>query len=74
MLNVSKVYIAKKIDTEKMLEALNNMRETAHANHAAKVAAEQARYEQELKSIEHFRDMFYCSNYEKSGKAGVTDG
>lgn len=60
-----KVYIASNISTEKMLEALNYKRELAHANHSAKVAAEQARYEQELKDIEYFRDMFYCSNYEK---------
>ena len=59
------VYIASNISTDKMLEALNSMRDNAHANHAAKIAAEQARYEQELKDIEHFRDMFYCSNYEK---------
>lgn len=59
------VYVAENISTEKILEALNRVRDTAHANHAAKVAAEQARYEQELKDIENFRDMFYCSNYEK---------
>lgn len=59
------LYIASNISTEKMLEALNRMRDVAHANHAANVAEEQARYEQELKDIEHFRDMFYCSNYEK---------
>ena len=59
------VYIASNVSTEKMLDALNRMRDSAHANHAAKVAAEQARYEQELKDIERFRDMFYCSNYEK---------
>ena len=59
------VYIASNISTEKMLDALNRMRDVAHANHSAKVSAEQARYEQELKDIEHFRDMFYCSNYEK---------
>lgn len=58
-------YVAENISTEKILEALNRMRDTAHANHVAKVAAEQARYEQELKSIEYFRDMFYCSSYEK---------
>ena len=62
---LTNVYIASNISTEKMLDALNYKRELAHANHAAKVAAEQARYEQELKDIEHFRDMFYCSNYEK---------
>lgn len=59
------IYIASNIDTEKMLDALNRLRDSAHADHAAKVAAEQARYEQQLKDIEHFRDMFYCSNYEK---------
>lgn len=59
------VYIASDISTEKVLEALNRMRDDAHANHAAKVAVEQERYEQELKDIERFRDMFYCSNYEK---------
>lgn len=59
------IYIASNIDTEKMLDALNRMRDSAHADHAVKVAAEQARYEQQLKDIEHFRDMFYCSNYEK---------
>lgn len=62
---LTSTYVAENISTEKMLEALNRMRDTAHANHAAKVASEQARYEQELKDIEHFRDMFYCSNYEK---------
>lgn len=62
---LTSIYVAQNISTEKMLEALNRMRDVAHANHAAKVAAEQARYEQELKDIEHFRDMFYCSNYEK---------
>lgn len=65
MCKTTTVYIASNISTDKMLEALNRMRDTAHNNHVAKVAAEQARYEQELKSIEHFRDMFYCSNYEK---------
>ena len=64
-MNKPTAYIASNISTDKILEALNRMRDTAHNNHAAKVAAEQARYEQELKSIEHFRDMFYCSNYEK---------
>ena len=64
-LYATNVYIAENISTEKMMEALNRMRETAHADHAANVAAEQARYEQQLKDIEHFRDMFYCSNYEK---------
>lgn len=59
------VYKAENISTDKMLDALNHMREVAHQNHIAKVAEEQARYEQELKSIELFRDMFYCSNYEK---------
>lgn len=58
-------YLASNISSEKMLDALDSMRERAHANHAAKVAEEQARYTQELKSIEQFRDMFYCSNYEK---------
>ena len=61
----TRIYVASNIDTEKMLDALNRMRDGAHADHAAKVAAEQARYEQQLKDIEHFRDMFYCSNYEK---------
>lgn len=59
------MYVAENISTEKMLEAFSRMRDVAHANHAAKVSAEQARYEQELKDIERFRDMFYCSNYEK---------
>ena len=59
------IYKAENISTDKMLDALNHMRDVAHANHAAKAAAEQARYEQELKDIERFRDMFYCSNYEK---------
>ena len=59
------IYKAENISTDKMLDTLNHMREQAHLNHAAKVAAEQARYEQELKDIERFRDMFYCSNYEK---------
>lgn len=62
---LASVYIASNISTEKMLDALNRMRDAAHMNHAAKVEAEQKRYEQELKDIEHFRDMFYCSNYEK---------
>lgn len=60
-----RVYKAENISTDKMLDALSYMREVAHQNHIAKVAEEQARYEQELKSIELFRDMFYCSNYEK---------
>jgi len=59
------IYKAENISTDKMLDALSRMRETAHMNHIAKVAEEQARYEQELRSIEIFRDMFYCSNYEK---------
>ena len=59
------MYKAENISTDKMLEALNRMRERAHEHHATNVAVEQARYEQELRSIEHFRDMFYCSNYEK---------
>ena len=58
-------YLASNISTEKMLKALDDMRERAHATHAAKVAEEQARYIQELKSIDQFRDMFYCCNYEK---------
>ena len=62
---LTSIYVAENISTEKMLDALNRMRDNANSNHAAKVAAEQARYEQELKDIEHFRDMFYCSNYEK---------
>lgn len=60
-----RVYKAENISTDKMLDALNHMREVAHQNHNAKVAEEQARYEQELRSIERFRDMFYCSNFEK---------
>ena len=59
------IYKAENISTDKMLDALNHMRDIAHATHAAKEEAEQARFEQELKSIERFRDMFYCSNYEK---------
>ena len=62
---ISAIYIASNISTEKMLDALNYMRERAHGEHRIKVEVEQKRYEQELKDIEHFRDMFYCSNYEK---------
>ena len=58
-------YVAENISTEKMLDALAEMRERAHENHAKKVAAEEERYEQELGDIMRFRDMFYCSNYEK---------
>ena len=62
---LTSIYKAENISTDKMLDALNHMRNMAHNNHAAKIAEEQARFEQELKDIEHFRDMFYCSNYEK---------
>lgn len=58
-------YTASNISTEKMLEALSRMRERAHEDHARNAAIEQARYEQELKDIERFREMFYCSNFEK---------
>lgn len=59
------VYKAENISTDKMLDALNHMRDVAIQNHNAKVEEEQARFEQELRSIERFRDMFYCSNFEK---------
>lgn len=62
---LTSIYIASNISTEKILDALNCMRDTANATHAANVQTEQKRYEQELKDIEHFRNMFYCSNYEK---------
>lgn len=65
MTKVGTIYIAANISTEKMLDALNDMRERAHEDHRIKVEVEQKRYEQELKDIERFRDMFYCSNYEK---------
>lgn len=61
------IYIAENVDTEKMLERLMQMREIAHADHLANVQIEQKRYEQELKDIQRFIDMFYCSNYEKAG-------
>lgn len=59
------LYKAENISTDKMLDALSLMREAAHQRHIAKVAEEEARYEQELRSIGIFRDMFYCSNFEK---------
>ena len=58
-------YTASNISTEKMLEGLSLMLERAHEDHARNAVMEQARYEQELKDIERFRDMFYCSNFEK---------
>lgn len=61
----SKLYIAANISTEKMLDALSSMREAAHVEHRVRVEAEQARYEQQLKDIEAFISMFYCSTYEK---------
>ena len=64
---INGVYIAQVVDGEKMLDALKDMRTEAHERHIANVNAEQKRYEQELKDIERFIAMFYCSNYEMEG-------
>lgn len=58
-------YTAKNIDTDKMLECITEMRREAERNHYKLIAIEEARFEQERKSLDVFASCFHCSNYEK---------
>ncbi len=62
-------YKAKNVDTDKMLEELNNMRDRAIKKHIQNEAVEDARFKQEMDDINRFERMFYCSNYEKAEQA-----
>ncbi len=57
-------YIAKDIDTEKILAALEKEREYALYEHRKNIAVEEARYNQRIADIIAFEGMFKCSNYE----------
>ena len=59
-------YKAKNVDTDKMLEELNNMCDRAVEKHARNLAVEDARFRQEIDDISRFKEMFFCSNYEKA--------
>ena len=57
-------YKAKNIDVDKFLARLEVMERDALFRHLENVNIEQARFDQERKTIDQIRDMFYCSNYE----------
>lgn len=59
------IYKAENIDTNKFLEELERMDKDAHHTHIIKKQIEEARFEQEHKTLNQVMDMFYCSNYEK---------
>lgn len=66
------MYKAQNIDTDKILEELNRITDQAVKEHLLNKAIEEARYRQQMDDINRFKDMFFCSNFEKIQKAGDT--
>jgi hypothetical protein len=58
-------YLAKNIDVQKFLAALDAKDREALYEHLCREAIERARYDQERKTLDYVRSMFQCSNYEK---------
>lgn len=58
-------YFAENIDSNKFLEEIERKRKRAEVEHSKNIAVENARYEQEMKTLDKIEDMFHCANYEK---------
>lgn len=60
------IYKAKNIDTDKFLEQLNYLIDWNETNKSREMTAVEKYHEGYRKAVHDIKEMFYCSNYEKT--------